>query len=149
MENKNNNVYVKGENDKEFKTSDGFFRDPWTGEELTGNEERVNLGLRTPRIRDSKGNPIPISYKFWTKEEKRHYKETSGQGTSRSSTKNDELREKVLKLKKYLNEKLPNDPKINTLIDSILPPDPMVEKLTKSISNMTDEQKEILKKLLG
>lgn len=144
-------LYVKGVNDKDFRTSDGFFKDPFTGVEFTGQEERVNSGTKTPRIKDSQGNEIPIAYKFWTKEEREAVK--SGSSTkssgSRSSIKNEELREKLLGLQEYLAKKLPNDKKVGEMIAAMLPPDPEQEKLAKKVAEMTEEQKATLRALLG
>ena len=148
----NENVYVKDVNDKEFKTSDGFFRDPFTGVPLTGNEPRLNTGTRTPRIADSKGNPIPIAYKFWTKEEREAFNAGKGSGTrsaSKSGTKNNELRDKLLGLQKYLADNKKLDDKIEAMIAAILPPDPEQEKLAKKVAGMSEEQKAMLKALLG
>lgn len=143
-------LYIKGENDKDFRTSDGFFKDPFTGKEFTGNEERLQLGTKTPRIKDSQGNAIPLAYKFWTKEEREAYK--SGSGTkssgSRSSTKSNELREKLLGLQKYLADNKKLDDKIEAMIAAMLPPDPAVEKAQKQVDNMTPEQKAMFLKLL-
>lgn len=147
---KTTTVYVNGENDKEFRTSDGFFRDPFTGKELTGNEPRLNTGTRTPRIADSKGNPIPIAYKFWTKEEREAFKAGSGSGTrSSGSKKNSELRQNLLDLKAYLEKALPGDKKAAALIDKMLPPDPEQEKLAKKVASMSAEQKAMLAALLA
>ena len=147
---KTTTVYVNGENDKEFRTSDGFFRDPFTGKELTGNEPRLNTGTRTPRIADSKGNPIPIAYKFWTKEEREAFKAGSGSGSrSSGSKKNSELRQNLLDLKAYLEKALPGDKKAAALIDKMLPPDPEQEKLAKKVASMSAEQKAMLAALLA
>ena len=150
MENKTiKSLYVKGENDAEFRTSDGFFKDPFTGKELTGQEERVDSGTKTPRILDSQGNAIPIAYKFWTKEEREAFKTTKGPSTSSAKSSKNELREQLLSLKKYLAEKLPNDKKVNDMIDKIMPADPEQEKLAKKVAGMSDEQKAMLKALLS
>lgn len=145
--------YKKDVNDKDFRTSDGFFRDPWTGKELTGKEERVDAGTRTPRIKDSKGNAIPIAYKFWTKEEREAFKSGSSSGSrassSKSNTKNAELREKLLGLQEYLAKALPDDKKVAQMIADIMPPDPEQEKLAKKVAGMSDEQKAMLKALLS
>lgn len=147
---KTTTVYVNGENDKEFRTSDGFFRDPFTGKELTGNEPRLNTGTRTPRIADSKGNPIPIAYKFWTKEEREAFKAGSGSGTrSSGSKKNSELRENLLALKDYLAKNNKMDSKIEKMINDLLPPDPEQEKLAKKVASMSAEQKAMLAALLA
>lgn len=145
-------LYIKGVNDKDFRTSDGFFKDPFTGKDLTGQEERLQLGTKTPRIKDSQGNAIPIAYKFWTKEEREAFKAgtSSGSGTKSSgSKKNNELRESLLNLQKYLDKALPGDKKVADMIAAMLPPDPEQEKLAKKVANMTEEQKATLRALLG
>lgn len=148
---KTTTIYVKGENDKEFRTSDGFFRDPFTGKEFTGQEERVPSTTKTPRIKDSQGNAIPIAYKFWTKEEREAFKAGSGSGGTRSSgsKKNNELRENLLALKDYLAKTLPGDKKVAVMIDKMLPPDPEQEKLAKKVASMSPEQKAMLAALLS
>ena len=144
-------LYIKGENDKDFRTNDGFFRDPFTGKELTKNEERLQLGTKTPRIKDSKGNAIPIAYKLWTKEEREAFKAGTSSGSSGSSgsKKNNELRENLLNLQKYLEKVLPGDKKVAEMINKMLPPDPEQEKLAKKVAGMTEEQKATLRALLG
>ncbi len=147
-------LYIKGQNDKDFRTSDGFFKDPFTGKDLTGNEERLQLGTKTPRIKDSQGNAIPIAYKFWTKEERDAFKagtlsgSHSGSGSS-GNKKNEELRKGLLNLKDYLAKQLPDDKKVAEMIDKMLPPDPEQEKMAKKVANMTEEQKATLRALLG
>lgn len=143
-------LYIKGENDKDFRTSDGFFKDPFTGEEFTGKEERVQLGTKTPRIKDSQGNIIPLAYRFWTKEEREAFKSGSGSSSrSSGSKKNEELRENLLNLQKYLEKVLPGDKKVAEMINKMLPPDPEQEKLAKKVAGMTDEQKAVLRALLS
>jgi len=154
MENKTiKSLYIKGENDADFRTSDGFFKDPFTGKELTGNEERLQLGTKTPRIKDSQGNAIPIAYKFWTKEERDAFKAGSGSGKSSSGSsgkkKNNELRESLLNLQEYLDKVLPGDKKVAAMIAKIMPADPEQEKLAKKVAGMSDEQKAMLKALLA
>ena len=150
MENKTiKSLYVKGENDVEFRTSDGFFRDPFTGKDFTGQEERLQLGTKTPRIKDSQGNAIPIAYKFWTKEEREAFKAGSVKTGSSSGSKKNELREQLLNLQKYLAEKLPNDKKVAEMIAKIMPADPEQEKLAKKVAGMSAEQKAMLKALLA
>lgn len=147
---KTTTIYVKGENDKEFRTSDGFFRDPFTGKEFTGQEERVASSTKTPRIKDSQGNAIPIAYKFWTKEEREAFKAGSGSGTKSSgSKKNNELRENLLALKDYLAKNNKMDSKIEKMINDLLPPDPEQEKLAKKVASMSAEQKAMLAALLA
>lgn len=144
-------LYIKGQNDNDFRTSDGFFKDPFTGEEFTGNEERVQLGTKTPRIKDSQGNVIPIAYKLWTKEEREAFRNGSSSysGRSSSSKKSEELRKNLLNLQKYLEKVLPGDKKVAEMINAMLPPDPEQEKMIKKVAEMTKEQKEMLKALLN
>lgn len=145
-------LYIKGENDKDFRTSDGFFRDPFTGVEFTGQEERLQLGTKTPRIKDSQGNAIPIAYKFWTKEEREAAKSGTSSGSKSGSTgnkKNNELRKSLLNLQEYLETVLPGDKKVAEMISAMLPPDPEQEKLAKKVSGMSEEQKAALRALLS
>lgn len=146
-------LYIKGQNDKDFRTSDGFFKDPFTGKDITGNEPRLDLGTKTPRIADSQGNAIPIAYKFWTKEEREAFKAGTSSGSkstgSSGSKKNNELRENLLNLQKYLETALPGDKKVADMIAAMLPPDPEQEKMAKKVANMTEEQKATLRALLG
>lgn len=145
-------LYIKGQNDKDFRTSDGFFKDPFTGKDLTGQEERLQLGTKTPRIKDSQGNAIPIAYKFWTKEERDAFKAGTSSGSKSSSSgskKNNELREKLLGLQEYLEKVLPGDKKVADMIAAMLPPDPEQEKMAKKVAGMTEEQKATLRALLG
>ena len=137
-------MYIKGTNDKDFRTSDGFFRDPFTGVEFTGNEERCDLdkGLRTPRIKDSKGNSIPIAYKLWTKEEQNHYNECKGSSSGKTrisaSKKDTELRKNLLSLKEFLSKTLKGDDldKANDMLDKIMPADPEVAKKQAKIAKL-------------
>jgi len=147
-------LHIKGENDKDFRTSDGFFRDPFTGVEFTGQEERLQLGTKTPRIKDSQGNAIPIAYKFWTKEEREAAKSGTSSGsksgsTGSSSKKSEELRKNLLSLQEYLETVLPGDKKVAEMIGAMLPPDPEQEKLAKKVAGMTEEQKAALRALLN
>lgn len=149
-------LYVKGVNDKDFRTSDGFFKDPFTGKEFTGNEERVDSGTKTPRIKDSQGNTIPIAYKFWTKEEREAFKSGSSSGSkstgshsSSGNKKSEELRKGLLSLKDYLTKNKKMDDEIEKLINAMLPPDPEQEKLAKKVAGMTEEQKAALRALLN
>lgn len=145
-------LYIKGENDKDFRTSDGFFKDPFTGVEFTGQEERLQLGTKTPRIKDSQGNPIPIAYKFWTKEERDFAKSGTSSGSKSGSSgnkKNNELRQSLLDLKEYLETVLPGDKKVAEMIGAMLPPDPEQEKLAKKVAGMSEEQKAALRALLS
>lgn len=148
-------LYIKGQNDKDFRTSDGFFKDPFTGVKFTGQEERVQLGTKTPHIKDSQGNAIPIAYKFWTKEEREAFKSGSSSGskssgsTGSSSKKNEELRQSLLNLQKYLTDNGKMDDNIEKMINDLLPPDPEQEKLAKKVAGMTEEQKATLRALLS
>lgn len=146
-------LYIKGQNDKDFRTSDGFFKDPFTGKDLTGQEERLQLGTKTPRIKDSQGNAIPIAYKFWTKEEREAFKAGTSSGSkstgSSGSKKSEELRQGLLSLKNYLETNKKLDSNIEKMIAAMLPPDPEQEKLAKKVANMTEEQKATLRALLG
>lgn len=151
--------WVKGQNDSEFKNSVGFFRDPFTGKEF--GDEQINAprveGHKYAHIYASDGKTvIPLSSKFWTRQEKDDYnnsRKNSGSGTgstrSSSSTKNEELRKGLLSLKEYLAEKLPGDEQVEKFITALMPADPAVEKMQKQVANMSEEQKAILKSLLG
>lgn len=154
--------WVKGQNDSEFKNSVGFFRDPFTGVEF-GDEQ-----IKAPRIEGHKyahilasdgKTAIPLSSKFWTRQEKDDYNNSrknpgSSIGTSSTtrgsgSAKNEELRKSLLSLKDYLDTVLPGDKNVEKMINELLPPDPAVEKMQKQVANMTEEQKALLKSLLG
>ena len=152
--------WVKGQNDSEFKNSVGFFRDPFTGVEF-GDEQ-----IKAPRIEGHKyahilasdgKTAIPLSSKFWTRQEKDDYnnsRKNPGSGTGSTtrgsgSAKNEELRKSLLSLKDYLDTVLPGDKNVEKMINELLPPDPAVEKMQKQVANMTEEQKALLKSLLG
>lgn len=152
--------WVKGQNDAEFRNSVGFFRDPFTGKEF-GNDEinapRVD-GHKYAHILASDGKTaIPLSSKFWTRQEKDDYnnsRKNPGTGTSTrssgsSSAKNEELRKGLTALKEYLETNNKMDDKIAEFITALMPADPAVEKMQKQVANMTEEQKAILKSLLG
>lgn len=152
--------WVKGQNDAEFKNSVGFFRDPFTGKEFSDeqiNAERVP-GHKYAHIYASDGKTvIPLSSKFWTRQEKDDYNNsrknpgtvTTTRGSGKSSPKNEELRKNLLSLKDYLIKNKKIDDNIEKMIDALLPPDPAQEKLAKQVANMTEEQKALLKALLG
>lgn len=152
--------WVKGQNDADFRNSVGFFRDPFTGVEFDGSMvdvERVP-GHKYAHVYASDGKTvIPLSSKFWTRQEKDDYnnsRKNPGSGTgsttrSSSSAKNEELRKGLTALKDYLAEKLPGDEQVEKYISALMPADPSVEKMQKQIANMTEEQKALLKSLLG
>lgn len=150
--------WVKGQNDSEFKNSVGFFRDPFTGVEFDGSMvdvERVP-GHKYAHVYASDGKTvIPLSSRFWTRQEKDDYnnsrKATGASSGTRSSgsAKNEELRKSLLSLKDYLDTVLPGDKNVEKMINELLPPDPAVEKMQKQVANMTEEQKALLKSLLG
>ena len=152
--------WVKGQNDSEFKNSVGFFRDPFTGVEFNANMvdvERVS-GHKYAHVDASDGKTvIPLSSRFWTRQEKDDYNNSrkatgiSAGSTTRSSgsAKNEELRKSLLSLKDYLDTVLPGDKNVEKMINELLPPDPAVEKMQKQVANMTEEQKALLKSLLG
>ena len=161
---KNKNTQVQGQvqdvvfnKGPDYRTSDGYFRDPITGTPLTGSEPRCNDGLRTPRILASDGKThIPLAYKFWTKEERDHFKSSKGTGTSRSgsspksSVKEDELRtvcDEVLGIvEKSLKGK--DLETVKGLISKIRPKDVEVQRVEKLVSGLSQEQVELLKSLL-
>lgn len=152
--------WVKGQNDADFRNSVGFFRDPFTGAEFGDsmvNMERVP-GHKYAHVYASDGKTvIPLSSKFWTRQEKDDYnnsRKNPGSGTgsttrSSSSAKNEELRKGLTALKDYLAEKLPGDEQVEKFISALMPADPVVEKMQKQVANMTEEQKALLKSLLG
>lgn len=154
-------IWVKGQNDAEFKNSVGFFKDPFTGVEF--GDEQINAprveGHKYAHIYASDGKTvIPLSSKFWTRQEKDDYNNSrknpgSGTGTTRSSgsssTKNEELRKGLTALKEYLETNNKMDDKIAEFITALMPADPAVEKMQKQVANMSEEQKAILKALLG
>lgn len=152
--------WVKGQNDADFRNSVGFFKDPFTGKEFSDEQlkaERVP-GHKYAHIYASDGKTvIPLSSKFWTRQEKDDYNNSrknpgSGTGTSTrgsSSVKNEELRKGLTALKEYLADKLPGDEQVEKFISALMPADPAVEKIQKQVANMTEEQKAILKSMLG
>lgn len=152
-------IWVKGQNDNEFKNSVGFFRDPFTGKEFdesTVNVERVP-GHKYAHIYASDGKTvIPVSSKFWTRQEKDDYnnsRKNPGSGATKSgsstkSAKNEELRKGLTALKNYLTEQKKIDDTITGLIDDLMPADPAVEKAQKQVDSMTPEQKAMFLKLL-
>lgn len=152
--------WEKGKNDADFRNSVGFFKDPFTGVEF--GDEQINAprveGHKYAHIYASDGKTvIPLSSKFWTRQEKDDYnnsRKNPGTGTSTrssgsSSAKNEELRKGLLSLKEYLAEKLPGDEQVEKFITALMPADPAVEKMQKQVANMTEEQKALLKSLLG
>lgn len=151
--------WVKGQNDADFRNSVGFFKDPFTGKEFSDEQlkaERVP-GHKYAHIYASDGKTvIPLSSKFWTRQEKDDYNNSrknpgSGTGTSTrgsSSVKNEELRKGLTALKEYLADKLPGDEQVEKFISALMPADPAVEKIQKQVANMTEEQKAILKSML-
>lgn len=153
-------IWVKGQNDSEFKNSVGFFRDPFTGKEFdesTVNAERVS-GYKYAHILASDGKTvIPLSSKFWTRQEKDDYnnsRKNPGSGTvststSKGSGKNEALRKGLLGLQEYLTKNNKIDANIEKMITAMLPPDPEQEKMAKKVANMTEEQKATLRALLG
>lgn len=152
--------WVKGQNDADFRNSVGFFKDPFTGKEFSDEQlkaERVP-GHKYAHIYASDGKTvIPLSSKFWTRQEKDDYNNSrknpgSGTGTSirgSSSVKNEELRKGLTALKEYLADKLPGDEQVEKFISALMPADPAVEKIQKQVASMTEEQKAILKSMLG
>lgn len=152
--------WVKGQNDADFRNSVGFFKDPFTGVEFGDEQikaERIP-GHKYAHIYASDGKTaIPLSSKFWTRQEKDDYnnsRKNPGSGTGSttrgsSSAKNEELRKGLTALKEYLTANNKMDDKIEGFIAALMPADPSVEKMQKQIANMTDEQKALLKSLLG
>lgn len=152
--------WVNGQNDADFRNSVGFFRDPFTGKEFGDaeiNAPRVE-GHKYAHILASDGKTaIPLSSRFWTRQEKDDYNNSRKnpgtgsvtRGSGSSSAKNEELRKSLLSLKDYLDTVLPGDKNVEKMINELLPPDPAVEKMQKQVANMTEEQKALLKSLLG
>lgn len=76
----------------EFKNSTGYFRDPETGEDLTGNEERIvtcksGEPFAWPMIALSSGELVKLCSRLWNQDEKQCYKEYRNGGTSVKSKK--------------------------------------------------------------
>jgi hypothetical protein len=76
--------------DPEVANSNGFFKDPKTKLDLTGNEKRVikcsiddNGKLIWPQVQFSDGSVGKIVYKLWTAEEKAIYKQYRANGKQR------------------------------------------------------------------
>ena len=151
--------WVKGQNDADFRNSVGFFKDPFTGAEFDGSMVNVKRvpGHKYAHVYASDGKTvIPLSSRFWTRQEKDDYNNSRKAGISAGSTtrgsgsaKNEELRKSLLSLKEYLDTMLPGDKNVEKMINELLPPDPAVEKMQKQVANMTEEQKALLKSLLG
>lgn len=152
--------WIKGQNDADFKNSVGFFKDPFTGVEFGDEQIKAKRvpGHKYAHIYASDGKTvIPLSSKFWTRQEKDDYnnsRKSTGSNTGSttrgsSSVKNEELRKGLTALKNYLDKVLPGDEQVEKYISALMPADPSVEKMQKQIANMTDEQKALLKALLN
>lgn len=64
----------------EFHNSTGYFKDPVTGQDLTGNEPRVTTchsgePFKWPMITLSDGNIVKLCSRLWNADEKQCYKE--------------------------------------------------------------------------
>lgn len=152
--------WVKGQNDNLFKNSVGFFKDPFTGKEF--GQEQIDAkrvpGHKYAHIYASDNKTvIPLSSKFWTRQEKDDYNNnrknpgtgTLTRGSGKSSPKNEELRKGLTALKEYLIKNKKMDETISGLINALMPADPAVEKMQKQVANMSEEQKTLLKALLS
>ena len=139
---------------KEIMTSDGYFKDPKTLKDLTGQEERVKMNPKTgkeykvPYIKDSDGNPIPLAYRLWTVEEKKAAREARGSRTSKKSAseKDEELNKKLDEFEVFLKEKLSAE-------DFLAAQDKLrvfrpKTKLDKMVDKLSDEEKEYLRTIL-
>lgn len=138
----------------EYRTSDGFFRDPFTGAELTGKEPRCNDGLRTPRILASDGvTHIPIAYKFWTPEERKHFAENKAarsSGTGKAKVKNEELAKMCDKVLEVCQKSLKGAELkvVEDLVAVIRPKDQKINKVEKFVAGLDADQLEAIKALL-
>lgn len=70
----------------EFHNSTGYFKDPGTGQDLTGNEPRVTTchsgePFKWPMIALSDGNIVKLCSRLWNADEKQCYKEYRNGGT--------------------------------------------------------------------
>ena len=139
---------------KDIMTSDGYFKDPKTLKDFTGQEERVKVNLKTgkeykvPYIKDSDGNPIPLAYRLWTAEEKKAARDARGSGTSRKSAseKDEELNKKLDEFEVFLKEKL-------SAQDFLAAQDKLrvfrpKTKIDKMVDKLSDEEKEYLRTIL-
>lgn len=138
---------------KEYRNSVGYFRDPFTGKDF-GDEvikaPRVP-GHKFAHIYASDGKTvIPISSRFWTREEKNAYYAMRKNGSSgaRSSSKDEELRQSLEELKEYLDSVLPDDKKVAGMISKMMPADPAIAKMQKQVEGMSEEQKKLLLAML-
>lgn len=71
----------------EFHNSTGYFRDPGTEQDLTGNEERIvtcksGEPFTWPMIALSNGDVVKLCSRLWNADEKQCYKEYRNGGTS-------------------------------------------------------------------
>ena len=121
------------DNQSSYRTTVGYFRDPWTDEKFTGKEERVDTTGLYPKIRDSKGNIIPLTFSLWTQEEKNIYYNArrEGRGNGRgngTSQKDKELRDGLTALETFLGEVLTGKDleDARVLIGNIMPEDPEI-----------------------
>lgn len=70
----------------EFHNAAGYFKDPGTGQDLTGDEPRLvtchpGEPFNWPRIALSDGNIVKLCYRLWNADEKQCYKEYRNGGT--------------------------------------------------------------------
>lgn len=70
----------------EFHNSTGYFKDPGTGQDLTGDEPRVTTchsgePFKWPMITLSDGNIVKLCSRLWNADEKQCYKEYRNGGT--------------------------------------------------------------------
>lgn len=151
--------------DKTIMTSDGYFKDPHTKKDLTLGMPRVKTNpangkaYTRPYVLDSKGNPIPIAYTLWTKEEKAEARAKRGNssGSVRVSQNDEKLIsvcDAILKACAKLDKK--DLDTVQSLVAQIRPKDAEQKKaerehakLVKTAEAMTPEQKAELLKILS
>lgn len=97
----------------EYHNSTGYFKDPSTGQDLTGNEERIvtcksGEPFAWPMIALSDGSVVKLCSRLWSVNEKQCYKEYRNGGTSVKA----ERKPKELKSKPEPKVESVNDPDI-------------------------------------
>ncbi|MBD5398471.1 hypothetical protein HDR60_03120 [bacterium] len=138
---------------KDYRNSVGYFRDPFTGKEF---DDAIIKAPRVPghkfaHIYASDGKTvIPISSRFWTREEKDAYYASRKNGSSGSGPqKTEELRQSLNELREYLESVLPNDKKVRGMIDKMMPADPAIARMQKQVESMSEEQKQLFLAMLN
>lgn len=100
-----------------YHNSTGYFKDPGTEQDLTGNEERIvtckpGEPFAWPMIALSNGEVVKLCSRLWNADEKQCYKEYRNGGTSVKS----ERKPKEPKLKEPKSEPEPKEPEEKTVV---------------------------------